>query len=107
MTTRQLLKLVTKFRHGILGTRAPALMCRVVCYPLQGYLSFLGVETTIKAADFLQENGSLINHVWLERPNGMIIDPTASQFADRAPELPAVYIGPLPEIYRDWMTSHA
>lgn len=108
MTRRQLIRHVREFRRGILGERPSVLMCAVVCYPLQVYLSAcFGVDTTVMQADFLQSNGSLMNHVWLRMTDGDIIDPTADQFADRAPELPEVYIGPLPDIYCEWMQARA
>ena len=90
-------RLVSAFRHGILGKRDSAMMCAVVCYPLQDFLSIMGYETEIVEADF----GST-NHIWLRLPCGCIIDPTADQFSGPTLKLPKVYIGKVPEIYERW-----
>jgi len=73
-------------------------MCDAVCYPLQSYLSLLGVETECVELDF-----GLTNHFVLRLRNGTIIDPTASQFHG----MPNVYIGPMPEIYKEWQEDFA
>lgn len=59
-------------------------MCAVVCYPLQGYLGFLGVGTELVEV-MLQYS----NHFFLRMPDGRVLDPTADQF-----EGPKVYLGP-------------
>ena len=64
-------------------------MCLAVCAPLQGFLSLAGIDTTIVEAHFAETN-----HVWLQLPDGRILDPTADQFG-----LDVVYIGPLPLSY--------
>jgi hypothetical protein len=69
-----------------------------VCYPLQGYLSMLGIQTEIVEADF-----GRVNHVWLQLPSGEIIDPTADQFSGEGCRFPEVYIGKVPEIFDVWI----
>lgn len=100
MTNSELKRLVTSFRNGIVGCRDADNMCFMVCAPLQGYLALFGIKTKLVEADF-----GKTNHVWLELPDGRIIDPTASQFSGKFMKLPEVFIGPMPEIYKKW-TSH-
>ena len=92
----RLLTIVRGFRRGILAGRKSRDMCFAVCAPLQAYLSCcIGIETELIEGDFER-----CNHIWLQLPDGRIIDPTADQF--KTPEgkrMPKVYIGPLPEWY--------
>jgi hypothetical protein len=63
-----------------------------VSAPLQGLLSAVyGIETSLEEADL-----GHTNHVFLRLPDGRILDATADQF-----DLPCVYLGPLPELYRE------
>ena len=96
----RLKRIVGGFRRGILGQRAPDMMCAAVCYPLCGYLAMCGIETKIVEGDF-----GRTNHVWLEMEDGTIIDPTADQFSGEIVKMPKVYIGPLPETYKRWMST--
>lgn len=80
---------MTGFRSGILDGRPSRMMCFAVCAPLQAYLSMCGVETALVEAHFEE-----CNHVWLQLPDGRILDPTADQFG-----FPRVYIGPVPRQY--------
>lgn len=89
MSERELRRVVTEFRDGILCGRPSEGMCFAVCAALQGYLDMFGLDTEMVEANFAE-----INHVWLRLPDGRIIDPTADQFG-----LPPVYIGPLPLVY--------
>ena len=89
--------MIWKFRRGLLGVRGPHGMCFALCAPLQGWLSAVGIETTLIKALFPE-----INHVWLQRDDGTIIDPTADQLGL---DLPGVYIGPLPKQYQLWMDA--
>ena len=89
MNDRRLRRLVQGFRDGILEGRSSEFMCFAVCAPLQAYLSLCGVETTLVEASFAE-----VNHVWLQLPDGRILDPTADQFG-----LDAVYLGGLPLAY--------
>ncbi len=89
MTDRKLRRIVTEFRGGILNGRPSALMCFAVCFPLQGYLSAIGVET-----ECMEMQMAEVNHVVLKMADGRIIDPTADQFG-----LEPVYIGRMPIEY--------
>lgn len=88
------------FRNGLLGKRDSGMMCMAVCYPLQGFLSMLGVETKIEELDF-----GKTNHVILRLQDGRILDPTADQFSGPTIKLPKVYVGPMPEIYQRWIKA--
>ena len=74
----------------------------MICAPLQGFLSICGIETDVVEVDF-----PTTNHCWLARPDGTIIDPTASQFSTREQPLPKVYIGPVPTQYQAWIAEAA
>lgn len=71
------------------------MMCFAVCAALQGWLSCCGLETELVEADF-----GHVNHVWLQLPNGDILDPTADQFG-----LEPVYLGPVPSQYQALMSA--
>lgn len=93
-----------EFRSGIvdgIGKGSSAGMCDAVCLPLQGYLSAIeGVETRAVHGDFRLPNGRLLEHWWLELPNGEILDPTADQLAAYGfQKMPPVYVGPKPPFY--------
>ena len=100
LSDRQLLKITREFRRGILQGACADRMCFAVCAPLQGLLSACGLETELIEADF-----PFMDHVWLKLPDGRILDSTASQFSDPLHRLPAVYLGPLPAVYRRWMAE--
>ena len=89
MTDKELRRCAASFRRGILGKRPSIMMCFAVCAPLQGYLSFLGVETELE--EICVGDG---NHFWLRLNDGRVLDPTADQFADYGGFKGAVYIGP-------------
>lgn len=96
MTDKQLKRIAREFRRGILGKRPSKLMCMAVSAPLQGLLSALyGVECVLEELDFPQ-----CNHVFLRLPDGRILDATADQFG-----LEAVYLGEVPDVYKNWMAS--
>ena len=99
MTTSQLRRVVQSFRDDILGGPRSGNesrgMCFAVCAPLQGFLCFCGIQSKL-----VQQQFQYTNHVWLELPDGSIIDPTADQFLRL--RLPPVYIGPLPRAYKRW-----
>ena len=83
MDDRQLKRICSGFRSGLLKRREGDMMCAVVCYPLQGYLSMLGQDALIEEVDLKSSN-----HVFLRLPDGRVLDPTADQFGG-----PKVYIG--------------
>lgn len=83
------------FRDGILDGEDPEGHCFMVSAPLQGYLAAVGVECKLVRGSV---HGNY--HVWLELPDGRIIDATASQFRRRDQRaMPLVYVGELPEWY--------
>jgi hypothetical protein len=88
MTNKQIKQIAIEFRRGMLGKRKSQGMCAAVSWALQGYLSFLGVETFVHEGDVGDWN-----HVWLVRRNGDVIDATADQFSTREEKLPKVYVG--------------
>jgi hypothetical protein len=86
LSDTELVAIGAEFRDDILGGATSAMRCAMVCYPLAGYLSFLGQSITVQ--ETLVGNG---NHVWLLLPDGRVLDPTADQFDAT---LPPVYLGP-------------
>lgn len=92
---KELRRTAASFRKGLLGRKKATGMCFAVCAPLQGYLAaVMGIETELVEVQFPETN-----HVWLQIDADTILDPTADQFG-----LPSVYIGPVPEVYREWMS---
>lgn len=91
---KNILKICSEFKKGILGGKPSRLMCFAVSAPLQTYLRFCGIETKLVEGEIEFED-SLINHYWLELADGRIIDATADQFK----EMPEIYIGKKPEWY--------
>jgi hypothetical protein len=92
--------IITDFTRGVLGQKHPYGMCLVVCWPLQGFLMFMGIDCELVEGTITQDDKPW-QHFWLQRADGTIIDPTASQFYD--PEgnpMPEIYIGPLPDWYK-------
>lgn len=95
---KQLRRIVTEFRDGILDGGSSEFMCIAVCSPLEGYLRFAhGIETHAVAGAVWDGEGYEREHFWLETPAGLVIDPTADQFPGL--NLPPVYIGTLPPQY--------
>jgi hypothetical protein len=98
MTDREILKIAREMRSGLLENTKPAGMCFVVSAALGGYLSMLGLDCRLIKRDF-----GFTNHVWLELPDGRVLDPTADQFNKRLRnKFPKIYLGELPKIYRRW-----
>ena len=83
MNDRELQRICTSFRRGLIKQREGDMMCAVVCYPLQGYLSILGQSSQVEEVGLKYSN-----HVFLRLPDGRVLDPTADQFGG-----PKVYIG--------------
>lgn len=96
---KELRKIVSGFRAGILGVRSSVAMCCAVCLPLQGYLAIAGYETEFIDGEVCFDDGTVCGHVWLRLPDGRILDPTADQFEELG--LPPVYIGALPPAYSE------
>ncbi len=86
MRDKKLAKICKAFRDGLLEKASSRLMCAVVCRPLAGFLSCVGIETEVEFLEF-----DWGNHMFLRLPDGRVLDPTADQFRDL--NLPPVYIG--------------
>ena len=103
MTDKQLLKLVTSFRKGILGKYGkPDNKCYMVCHPLQSYLSYFANLKTDLIEFEIPFGDSIFGHWVLLMQDGRIIDPTASQFNhhyELADRMPDVFIGHPPVKY--------
>lgn len=92
MQRKELAKIISGFRHGLLEGRKSAMMCFAVCAPLSTYLNFVyGLDTKL-----VEGRVKGREHYWLELPDGDIIDPTADQFDKK---MPKVYIGKLIQGY--------
>lgn len=88
LTDAQLTKVCKGFRAGLIGRRSSRAMCAAATWSLGGYLSFIGIETTVREGDV----GSW-NHLWLELPDGRTIDITADQFNTPTQQFPKVHVG--------------
>lgn len=98
MNARILKSICLSHRDGILDGRQSKSMCYAVSASLQGFLAFFcKIETELVEGDV----GRGINHYWLRLPDGRIIDATADQFSTPSRPMPKVYIGELPEWYRE------
>lgn len=90
MTDRVLVNQVKAFRGGILNGQSSRMMCGVVCFALQGYLEWIGLQSELFESDLGE-----MNHVWLKLPDGRVLDPTADQFNEWFPHknYPSVHLG--------------
>ena len=102
MTDKQLLKTATQFTKGLLGNKGNRDKCYVVCAPLSAYLNFLGIYNQMEEG-WLLANGVEYHHWWIRLSDGIIIDPTASQFNSfkglESHSMPPIYIGEKPDWY--------
>lgn len=86
MTDEELIEEAREFREGILGGLDSAGMCYAVCWPLAAYLRVAhGINCEQVEVDWGDGN-----HVYLELPDGRVLDPTYDQFDENGP---AVYLG--------------
>lgn len=90
MTDAELIEVAAEFRAGIVGDGSSAWKCAMVCWPLAGYLAFLGIE-----CECIESDLGDCNHIWIRLADGRALDPTADQFNVLFPDLgmPAVYLG--------------
>ena len=108
MTDKDILKLVTGFRKGILGRSSPLKKCFMVCSPLVTFMNGCGIECYLTEGEFAlssfkNNDGIEIGHYWITLKDGRIIDPTASQFNGmREEEMPLVYFGDKPDYYIEY-----
>jgi hypothetical protein len=86
VSDKKLAGICKAFRDGLLNNGPSCLMCAVVCRPLAGYLSSIGIDCEEVLIEF--EWG---NHMFLRLRDGRVLDPTADQFGDM--KLPPIYIG--------------
>lgn len=97
--SKELKRIVTGFRKGLLSGESPVSMCYAVCAPLSGYLSFIKVDNVLTEGE-INIGDDIYGHYWLTMPNGDIIDPTADQFNQLlGVNMPKVYIGAKPDYY--------
>lgn len=90
-------KVCEDFTRGLLDGEPSTSMCYVVCTALAGFLGFFERLRCEPVEGMVGED----HHWWLSAPDGGIIDPTADQFNGRGnPDMPLVYIGPMPSWYR-------
>lgn len=104
MTDKEIIRIVTSFRKGLLGKRSPLKMCFAICAPLTTFLSGCGCDNEITEGTVKlngHNKGLSIGHFWLTLPDKRIIDPTASQFNGMGNEdMPPVYLGVKPVFYK-------
>jgi len=104
MSDKELIKVVTGFRRGILGRRKSTCWCWRICLPLEAYLIGIGVDNRITEGEVhlaSHNKGINIGHFWLTLSDGRIIDPTADQFNGMGhDDMPKVYLGKKPDYYK-------
>jgi hypothetical protein len=104
LSDEELVRVCEEFRGGILdhpryGGESKG-MCFAISSALGGYLSFaLDLECRLVQGEYGKRY--VIEHWWLELPDGRVLDPTADQFSSVAHPMPKVYIGPKPRRYRE------
>jgi hypothetical protein len=107
MSEKELLKIVTDFRKGILGGKRPRGMCFAVCSPLVSFLGMSDFKCEMVRYAVQEDNFNKVWEHWcLKLPSGRILDPTASQF--KKPDgtrMPTVYLGERPAHYMTYRTK--
>lgn len=90
MKDKEIIRITTEFRDGMLDGRPSNWTCGMVCFALRGYLEFLGLETSLYESDLGE-----MNHIWMMLPDGRVLDPTADQFNHWFPhrQYPKVHLG--------------
>ena len=95
LSDRKLKELAFNFRYGIIEDQPSIQKCMMVSAPLQGFLrAIYDIQTKLEEVDF-----GHCNHVFLRLPDDRILDATADQFHD----MPKVYLGEMPETYKQMM----
>ena len=96
---KELLKICSQFRYGVIGRGKANRKCYMITAPLCSYLKFLKIECTM-IEGFVTIGENITNHFWILLPDGRIIDPTADQFNEiKGLEMPKVYLGQKPDWY--------
>lgn len=99
LTDKQLIKICSQFRTGVIGRGASKNKCFMVSAPLHAYLKWLKVECAL-VEGFVTIGEMITNHYWLSLPDDRIIDPTADQFNEiKGKNMPKVYLGEKPDWY--------
>lgn len=78
-----------QFREAFLRGTPSYRMCAALSGPLCSALNLLGVDAHLRAADM-----GGIEHIYLQLPDGTVLDPTADQIEGADARLPPVYLGP-------------
>lgn len=95
----ELYKICSEFRQGLLGGKSSKWMRFAVSAPLQAILCMYGYNSQLIYGE-IETPDCTIDHVWLELPDGQIIDATADQFNEELnKEMPDIYIGEIPNWY--------
>lgn len=104
MTKNDLREICEAFRDGFLEGRPSNGMCAALSWGLHGFLSYVCQFQTFV---YESEVGEW-NHIYLQAPNGWVIDVTADQFNDEDRNFPKVHIGEPLDIHDGqlWLDSH-
>ena len=99
MTDAELIGFCRDFRHGVLGQNAAGDgACAIICWPLASLLRISGVDAICRDGEFNEDSAApFANHVWLELPDGRVLDPTFDQFCSEEPV--DIYLGPPTEFH--------
>lgn len=99
LSDKELVKICTQFRYGVIGRKPSKGKCYMITAPLQSYLYFLKIESKL-IEGFVTIGENITNHYWMELPDNRILDATADQFNEfKNIEMPKVYLGEKPEWY--------
>lgn len=101
---KELLRIVSGFRRGILGNKKSHLKCFMVASPLCSYLNVIGVDCVLKSGYVTMPpntgwgpDSTFMKHYWIELPDKRILDCTADQFSKHlCKDMPKVYLGEKP-----------
>ncbi len=105
MTDKQIIKIASDFRRGIIGKNTSNDRCFMVTAPLQSILDMYGIETKIIEGE-LELNENLHQHFWLELNDSRILDATSDQFKTPTnEEMPKVFLGQKPKWYKQLTTN--
>jgi len=93
MSDAELIECVKAFRDEILDGDSSFGRCAMVCWPLAGFLQFLGIGARIAETPTIELSFCITNHVFIVLDDGRVLDPTADQFSTSRRKLPPVYLG--------------
>lgn len=101
--TKNLHRLATGFRRGVLNRRKSDGHCWTISSPLTSLLRMLGHECELIEGT-VSIRGAREHHYWIALSDGRILDPTADQFNHLSglnKQMPPVFIGKRPNWYRE------